>query len=442
MNILCIDTFGMGLDWLLRCKVAGHQVKWYYKPVAENVSLKVGDGFGIEKVVAWKPYMLWADLIVITGNTNEIIAALEPYWKKKFPIFGPNQAATDLEKDRSLGLGLLDKHGIDVVPYETFSDLGKAEEYILKNKDTLYVVKPSGDTGVDRAMSHVSKSVNDLIYTLRDWKKKGCLPKEFLLQEKIKGIEVGVGGWFGENGWSRWWEENFEFKPLMPGDIGPNCDEQGTVMQYTKTSKLADKLLKPLTSYLHEINFRGNIDINCIVDKKGTPWPLEFTCRLGDPAWCIQQKIHQGDPAEWMGDLLEGRDTLKAAEQLAVGVVYTQPDYPFHQTPVKELEGTPLYKLDTVWKDVHPKDLMIGDYPEVKNGKVVTRKGYVSAGCSLLVVSHLADTIAEGNEKCLETIKQIEFPNSPMYRNDIGAALEEELPELQKFGYVKGMQYD
>jgi hypothetical protein len=33
-------------------------------------------------------------------------------------------------------------------------------------------------------------------------------------------------------------------------------------------------------------------------------------------------------------------------------------------------------------------------------------------------------------------VDKISFPNSPMYRTDIGARLEDQLPLLQKHGYA------
>lgn len=440
MKVLCIDGSGSALDWVFRVKKAGHEVRWYMKPGTANGSLKIGDGFGLDKVKDWKASMGWADLIVLTDNAD-LIDELEPYWKKGFPIFGPNKAATKLEKDRGVGLKVLEDCGIPVVPYQIFKSLPDAEKFILDNPKKVFVVKPSGDTGVDRAMSHVSKTADDLLETLYSWKKKGCLPKEFLLQEKIKGIEVGVGGWFGPGGWSQWREENFEFKKLMPGDVGPNCGEQGTVMRYTKESKLAKMLLEPLTDYLHSIEYIGNIDINCMVGEDGTPWPLEFTCRLGWPAFCIQQRIHKGDPVEWMLDMIEGRNTLDARETCAVGIVYSQPDYPYHLKPVEDMVGTPLYGLEKVWDDVHPQEIMVGEYLKIEGKKVTKRTGYVSAGGYLFVASALAPTVEKAADKALETIKAVDFPNDPMYRIDIGKRLEEQLSLLQKYGFVKGLKY-
>ena len=78
-----------------------------------------------------------------------------------------------------------------------------------------------------------------------------------------------------------------------------------------RKSLLADKVLKPLEDFLHGIGYSGYIDVNCIIDDKGNPWPLEFTTRPGWPLFQIQQALHLGDPIQWMLDSLNGKDTFK-----------------------------------------------------------------------------------------------------------------------------------
>ena len=79
-----------------------------------------------------------------------------------------------------------------------------------------------------------------MVYMLEKWKRLGK-QRDFHLQEFIPGIEMGVGGWFGPNGWVSGWEENWEFKKLMDGDKGVATGEQGTVLRYVTRSKLAKK---------------------------------------------------------------------------------------------------------------------------------------------------------------------------------------------------------
>lgn len=439
MKVLVIDGVGGALDWVLRAEAAGHQVKWFAKPRTKSSSNLSGTGLVKDKVTKWEKWMKWAELIVVTDSAF-YMAAIQGYMDRGYPVFGPNLTGVRLEKDRAYGQKVLKAHGIEVAPFEVFTSEVSAEEFLLKHTET-FVVKPSGDIAAERSLSHVAKSRDDLLFTLRKWKHLGKMPSKFMLQQKIDGIEMGVGGWFGTGGWLPWWEENFEFKKLMPGDLGPNCGEQGTVIRYTKKSKLADEMLQPLSEYLHEINYVGNVDINCIIDESGHAWPLEFTCRLGWPAFCIQQIIHLGDPVDWMLGLLHDMELLDARTGVAVGVVLSQPDYPYHNYDGGVTSGIPLYNLESVWDEIHPQEVMFGTYPAINGNKVVELQGHLTTGDYILVAASLESTVSKAAEKAEATLKKIKAPASLMYRTDIGRRLEEQLPKLQKHGYAKGMEF-
>jgi len=88
-------------------------------------------------------------------------------------------------------------------------------------------------------------------------------------------------------------------------------------------------VLEPLEPELIRQGYTGYIDVSVMIDKKGTPWPLEFTCRPGWPLQQILQCLHTGDPAQWMLDALHGHDSLKVKSDIATGVVMAIPDFPY-----------------------------------------------------------------------------------------------------------------
>ena len=57
---------------------------------------------------------------------------------------------------------------------------------------------------------------------LQKWKKSNAYKGSFILQEFHGGLEIAVGGWFGRNGFSRFFCINHEFKKLLAGDLGVN----------------------------------------------------------------------------------------------------------------------------------------------------------------------------------------------------------------------------
>lgn len=442
MKLLIIDAGGNGcIDFALRCKVAGHQVKVFIRHHKDGSRNESGNGI-IDRVSDWEKFMNWADLIFCTDNVF-YIHGLERYRDKGYPIFGPSIDTTRWEQDRVHGAAVMEKAGIKIIPSTKFSKYDEAIKHVMDNPKR-YVSKPIGDGA--KALSYVSKSAADMVYMLQCWKKNNSYKGDFILQDFHGGIEMAVGGWFGPAGFSKYWCENWEFKKLMNGDLGVATGEQGTVVRYTEDSKLADEVLKPLEDYLHGLNYTGYIDVNCIIDKHGTPWPLEFTMRPGWPLFQIQQALHKGDPAEWMLDSINGKDTLRVKDDVAVGVVITIPDYPYGNMTKKDNCGFPLWGVteEDAVKNIHFSEVQMGKAPCMVNGEVhLNVPMYVTAGDYICTVSGTASTICEASDKAYKTIdKKIEIPNSIMYRTDIGCRLEKQLPELQDLGYCLDLDYE
>ncbi len=437
MKILAVDCIGGMLDWCMQCLDAGHEVKLWVKPRDGEKRNPIGDGY-VSKVSDWRAHMGWASLIVLSDNAN-LMEELEPYFKKGYPIFGPNTAGAKLELDRQFGQDVFKKVGIKTMPSTAFTDYDEAKQYVA-DKMERFVSKPNGD--VDKALSYVSKSARDMIGMLDRWKKEQPQTQGFILQPFVGGIEMAIGGWFGKNGWSKWFLENAEFKKHLPGDSGVSTGEQGTAMRYVKESKLADKLLTPLTSYLHSINFRGYFDMACIIDDKGVPWPLEATSRPGWPCFTIQTALHIGDPAQWMKDLLDGEDTLEVLDETAIGIVVSIPDYPFTQYTKRNCTGYPIYNTERlVTTDIHFCEVMLGDVVDEEDDKIVYKKGPVTCGDYVLIATGTDFDIHGAQKRAKRALKTIEISHSPGWRDDIGERLEKQLPVLQDMGYALEWHY-
>jgi phosphoribosylamine---glycine ligase len=276
---------------------------------------------------------------------------------------------------------------------------------------------------------------------LERWKSSGKLKPPFILQEKIEGIEMAVGGWLGPHGFSRGWCESFEFKKLFNGDLGCATGEQGTVLRYVRSSKLANKMLKPFEETLVEEGFTGYVDVNCIIDAKGVPWPLEFTMRPGWPTMNIQQALHEGDAVQWLADLCDGIDDRNFREdEIAIGIVMSIPDYPYSHITRKEVTGIPIHgATPELWEHIHPCEMMQSEAPDIESMKPT--KMPATAGDYVLVMSAVGGTVRAAKDTAYKRLKKLEVPNSPMYRTDIGDRLKLQLPELQRHGYAVGMQY-
>jgi phosphoribosylamine--glycine ligase len=438
-RVLLIDPPGNGLDFALRAQANGHEVKHFIRktPKTEHI----GKGL-VNLVEDFRPWYRWSDLVFCSDNVFYLRDLSGLHRDHPVPLISPTEESADWELDRSVGQNVFKKHGIPVIDSKEFNDYDQAIAYV-KKRDARYVSKPSGDEP-DKALSYVSKSPADMIYMLERWKKLGKLKTPFILQEFVPGVEMAVGGWFGPGGFNDGWCENFEFKKLMNGDLGVATGEQGTVLRYVKTSKLARKVLAPLESALQKLNYVGYVDVNTIIDEKGNPWPLEFTMRPGWPTMMIQQPLHDGDQVQWLIDLANGVDSRNVIfNKVAVGVVLSIPDYPYSHLTRKEVVGIPIYGLtQALWRHWHPGEIQMGEnVPNVEGGHHVKVPMPVTAGDYVGVMTAVSDTVKDSALTVYRRLEKLVIPNSPMWRTDIGKKLARQLPSIQKQGYATGMVY-
>lgn len=448
MKILCLDTASNALDFLMRCQQYGHEVMWWDKTRKDGSDRRAGEGL-VPKLRDYealrKKWIGWADLIYVLDNVC-YLDLLEPYRQMGYPIFGCNVEAAELELDRGAGQKAMKAAGIPIIEGKDFHDYDAAIAYVRKNADQVFVSKPSGEA--DKALSYVANSAADLIYMLNRWKTvpkyvESAKKDGFIIQEKKLGAEMAVGGWFGPGGWSQWWSENFEYKKLMDGDLGVNTGEQGTLCRLVSQSRLADLALKPMTKTLERLGYVGHIDNNVIIDAKGNIWPMEFTMRDGWPLKHNHVALQQGDPAQWMLDLLNGKDTMQATDGLvSISVVVTIPDYPYSKITNKEVCGIPIYGASDM-EHIHLSEVMIDNEIPVQVGdRVVEMPCYVTAGDYVMVVTGTGETITGARRSAYTAIDKIRIPNSPSWRLDIGRSkLVENLPKIQRYGFARNLSF-
>lgn len=446
-RVLFIDTSSNCLDLAMRCQRAGHDVRWFESPYKDGTLRRAGDGI-VTKISDWreltKKWLDWADLIYLTDNAL-YMKLLEPYRLNGYPMFGGGIRAAELEINRMDGQAAMKKAGMNIIPGKEFHSYSDAIKYVEK-EGKAYVSKPCWDAAKD--LTYVAKDPDDLIFMLEAWNKnpeyrRMSKKHGFLLQEKVTGTEFAVGGFFGPNGWSKYFLENFEYKKLCNDDLGPSTGEMGNAAKAVKKSKLAEEVLLPMTAQLHEIGYIGYVDNNCIVDDAGKVWPLEFTiARDGCPIRFNRDALIEGDPIQWMIDLTNGVDSMQMKSDVCVSVVVVLPPFPNQHKVNKDLDGTPVWNAIDA-EHVHPVEMRIEqNIPTWIDGKVRRLPGYVATDDYVCVVTGTGDTIRGARLSAYTATKKLKISRSPFYRTDIGAyRLSMQLPKLQKNGFAKDWKY-
>lgn len=444
MNILIIDdTEACGLDFAWRCIEYGHSVKLFRKP-----DLSYGEGFpSIQMVDDYKKHMVWAKegLIINTGNAAHL-TELDRY-RKEFgfeqSIFSPSWKSAQLEIDRKAGIELLEKAGIPTPPYQEFASLEEAQKAVLSS-DKCWVFKTLGSEE-DKSLSFVSCSPDEMYGWLQAKIDGGLkLKGKCILQEKIDLIaEVGCSGWMGSEGFlENKWQVCFEHKKMMDGEKYVTTGETGTALQFCKEDRIAEGYLKPLEKEFLKLGHRGDTAVNGGIDAKGNYHFFEFTERFGYPAHWAQTASHEGDPAQWMKDSLQGKDTLVVNYNPCIVVVLFIPPFPFDAKKLgmeEKIQGLPIQGFEDHWDDIHPVSVKIGNGYTVKNGKAEQVSQFQTSGEYVACVTSLDPSLKKCQEKVYKIIEDIKIPDLG-YRTDIADKVMKVLPELHELGYALDMQ--
>lgn len=428
MRLLLMEDSSDGLlDLAVRAAALGHDVRYHLRAY-DRTRCPNGRGL-VQRADDWRDWIRWCDLCVVGGNGKWLIE-LDRWRREGVPIIGGGVEAAHLELDRMLGMAAFKEARIAIPAYRQCSTLREAMEYVAK-RDEGCAVKPCGDVA-DKTTSVVGKTAKEVLWRLGRWQKEGkVFPSGVIVQDRVEGVEFAVGAWVGPSGFAPGWEENAEEKRLFAGGLGPNCGEAGTVMRLVKQSKLADKVLRPFEDWLVSTGYIGNVDVNTIIADDGTPYPLEWTVRLGWPAFNIELALHEGDPVEFLAGLAEGEPpNTRNMRDIAVGVVMALPPYPFGHEKADEVVGVPIWGVTPGIEDnLHLCNAMLD------------KDQLATAGSYAVVATGLGDTVVEARRKAHRVLDRLTVPAAPFYRNDIGSRLRGQLPQLQAHGFARGLRY-
>jgi len=308
---------------------------------------------------------------------------------------------------------------------------------VKKNKGP-WVIKQNGH--VDKTFNYVGRSEDnrDVESVLRSYfvnNKADCGSID--LQKRIDGIEIGVGRYFNGTDWVGPIEMNVEHKNLCNGDLGPKTYEMGTLMWYDadENNRFFKELLDKVKPVLIEGNFRGDVDINCIVNEEGV-FPLEFTARFGFPALQLQSELHESPWGEFLKAVADGKPyDLKYKKGYGIAVLVATPPFPYEAVSEKNSSfGMEVCFAD----DFSEEDFEHVHLEEVSLKKEDGRDVYYIASHSgfVLHVTGSGKTIEDARSATCDRVKKIIIPKM-FYRTDIGVKfLEEEKAKLQKWGWL------
>lgn len=440
MKILFIseDLVAGNLAYLL--KKEGHEVKLFIQDKGRRNNFENM----VRKTDSWKNELKWVGkdgLIVFDGCGFGFVQ--DKLRKNGFSVVGSSGFGNNLENDRQYGNEIFKKYGLSTVPQINFDSIDKAVSFIKKNKKKWVIKQNSAGTSL-KGFNYVGMMDNaeDVIDVLENYKTETKYKDAVItIQEKIEGVEIGVGRYFNGKSWVGPMEVNMEHKRYFPGDLGPTTSEMGTLAWYDEdeNNKLFKSTLGKLKPYLKEIDFRGDMEINCIVNAKGA-FPLEATPRFGSPIVHLQSEIHESPWGEFLKAVALGKDyNLKWKHGFGIVVVVTVPtSQPFPFTKIERYvspKNLNIYFSDDFEKyseHIHFEDVSMKNKQDKNTFYISDDRGYV------MYVTYVASTPEEARSKVYSILKNKIFIPKMFYRNDIGLKfIESERKKLEKWGYIK-----
>lgn len=431
MRVLFVSRDLSGGDLCYRLKQERHDVKLFIRDKDQRQNL---EGM-VTKTDDWKRELKWvgkAGLVVFDstgyGRDQDRLRA------QGYSVVGGCELGDKLEDDRAFGEKILSECGIATIPSKSFRSLDEAIAFVKKNRGE-WVVKQNG---------HVSKIFNyvghmedgsDVIEILKSYKRNNRKDSRHVeLQQRIRGVEIGVARYFNGNDWVGPIEMNIEHKSLCAGGLGPKTYEMGTLIWYDdrEDNVLFQMTLKKLGDYLKAIGFRGDIDVNCIVNESGI-FPLELTARFGFPSTQLQSTLNISSWGEFLKAVSDGkRYSLRYKREYGIVVLIAVPPFPYMAVSKK-------YSLQNVGISFREK-LTRDEQDRIHYEEVSVRKNgvlYISGKSGFVLhASGTGKTVEDARKEVYSLVDKIVIPKK-FYRTDIGEKfLKQERALLEKWGYL------
>lgn len=445
MKVLYISTDFLAPDLALRIKNEGHDVLVALKEERIDV-LK-----GTLKRVDYSQRLEIAhscDLVIYDDKAGGEASELR---KQGISVIGGDLKTEELELNRIKANKLAEACGMKVPKIQEVKSLKEAKSF-LEKEGGKWVLKQMGKLDSVKGLNFVSKMDNseDLIAYL-EWLNERWstgIKQEFVLQEKIEGHEFACGSyWNGhefqkDNDGDEICEENWEHKAMMPGNMGEATGEMFTIMRYVKVkdSKIFKETLDRFRPLLKKLDFRGDFDVNTIVNDKGVYF-LEFTPRMGVPATSAQIAIQKSpwfDFLKCVADGIQIENYQYNPGYCIVSWIYTKPFPMMNSSKVnkmaedlfekkksnkpEDIQEMMSYKLSdsnrmpVLFKEKLSKE----ELDNLHFDAVLMEKGQLKVSNSdgyVLTVTGMGQTVDEAAEKVETLLKKIIVPKG-FYRND------------------------
>lgn len=419
MNILIIGNGGRehALAWKAaqspladKVYVAPGNAGTALEPLLENVEISATDIAGLLAFAQSHDI----GLTIVGPEAPLVIGVVDAFRAAGLKIFGPTQAAAQLEGSKAFTKDFLARHAIPSADYQNFTEVEPALAY-LRSKGAPIVIKADGlaaGKGVIVAMTlaEAEAAVTDMLAG----NAFGDAGHRIVIEEFLDGEEASfIVMVDGENVVPM--ATSQDHKRVGDGDTGPNTGGMGAyspapVVTNEIHQRVMDQVIWPtVRGMAAEGNvYTGFLYAGLMISADGQPKVIEFNCRFGDPETQPIMLRLRSDLVELCLAGAEGRLDQVTSEwdpRPALGVVLAAGGYPGDYTNGEKIHGLPLEEV--------PDGKVFHAGTRLQDELVVTNGGRV------LCVTALGKTVAAAQQRAYQLGQDISWQGS-FCRKDIG----------------------
>ncbi len=380
------------------------------EPKLENVAIDVED---IQALVTFAKEKN-IELTIVGPEAPLVIGVVDAFQEAGLAIFGPTQAAAQLEGSKAFTKDFLARHAIPTGAYANFTEIEPALAYV-REQGAPIVVKADGlaaGKGVIVAMT--LEEAEDAIKDMLAGNAFGDAGSRVVIEEFLDGEEASfIVMVDGENVLPM--ATSQDHKRVGDKDTGPNTGGMGAyspapVVTQDIHNRIMEEVIYPtVRGMAQEGNpYTGFLYAGLMIDKDGTPKVIEYNCRFGDPETQPIMMRMQSDMVELCQAAIDKKlDQVESKwdPRASIGIVLAAGGYPASYNkgdvisglPTTEVEGEKVFHAGTADND----------------GNVVTNGGRV------LCATALGNTVSEAQARAYELTKKISW-DGMFHRNDIG----------------------
>jgi phosphoribosylamine--glycine ligase len=332
-------------------------------------------------------------------------------------IFGPTQAAAQLESSKDYAKAFMVRHNIPTAAYQTFTDPVLAKAYVQEQGAPIVVKADGLAAGKGVVVAETVAEAQQAIDQMLGDGSFGAAGARVVIEECLMGEEASfIVMCDGQHVLAL--ATSQDHKRLQDGDQGPNTGGMGAyspapVITPALHNRIMREVIHPTMAGMAKdgIPYTGFLYAGLMIgpgtDSERSLKVLEFNCRMGDPeTQPIMMRI-KNDLTQVFELAVAGRldqASIDWDRRSALGVVLAAKDYPATPRTGDVIRSLP---------EDSDECMVFHAGTTLDNGVLKTSGGRV------LCVTVLADSVKRAQAAAYAAIAQTHF-DGRQYRNDIG----------------------